>query len=79
MIDGNMLPLIIVYLTTLLTSPIEFSLYFQNYVRYLDENFREVRKIYETGLRGKFMRVNLFNKVPQEFEQSNHYFQKSKN
>ena len=44
----------------------EFSLYFQNYVRYLNENFREVRKIYETGFRGKFMRVNLFYKVPHK-------------
>ena len=42
-------------LTTLLTSPIEFSLYFQNYVRHLTQNFREVRKIYEMGLRSKFM------------------------
>ena len=50
----------LMYLTTLLTSPIEFSLYFQNYVRHLNQNFREVRKIYETGLRSKNMRVNLF-------------------
>ena len=49
-----------IHLTTLLTSPIEFSLYFQNYVRYLNENFREVRKIYETDLRSKIMRVNLY-------------------
>ena len=47
-----------IYLTTLLTSPIEFSLYFQNYVRQFTQNFREVRKIYEMGL-GKIMRVNL--------------------
>ena len=52
------------YLTTLLTSPIEFSLYFQNYVRHLNQNFREMRKIYEMGLRSKIMRVNLFYKVP---------------
>ena len=50
----------LLYLTTLLTSPIKFSLYFQNYVRYLDKKFREVRKIYETGVKSKFMRVNLF-------------------
>ena len=66
-----------VYLATFLTSPIEFPLYFQNSVRYLNENFREMRKIYETGLRGKFMRVNFSYKVPQTFEQSNPYFQKS--
>ena len=49
-----------IYLTTLLTSSKELSLYFQNYVRYINENFREVRKIYETGLRGKNMRVDFF-------------------
>ena len=53
-----------IYLTALLTSPIEFSLYFQNYARHLTQNFREVRKIYEMGLRSKIMRVNLFYKVP---------------
>ena len=53
-----------IYLTTLLTSPIECSLYFQNYVRHLNQNFREMRKIYEMGLRSKIMRVNLFHKVP---------------
>ena len=52
------------YLTTLLTSPIEFSLYFQNYVRHLNQNFREARKIYEMGLRSKIMRVNLLYKAP---------------
>ena len=51
---------ILYYFTTLLTSPIEFSLYFQNYVRHLNQNFREVRQIYEIGLRSKIMRVNLF-------------------
>ena len=56
--------LFISYLTTLLTSPIEVSLYFQKYVRYLNEHFRELRKIYETGLRSKRMRVNLFYEVP---------------
>ena len=52
-----------IYLTTLLTSPIEISLFFQNYVRHLNQNFREVRKIYEMGLRSKIMRVKLFYKV----------------
>ena len=52
------------YLTTLLTSPIEFSLYFQNYVRHLNQNFREMRNIYEIGLRSKIMRVNLLYKMP---------------
>ena len=33
-----------IYLTTLLTSTIEFLLHFQNYVRHLNQNFREVRK-----------------------------------
>ena len=55
-------PGLYIYLTTLLTSPIEFSLYFQHYVRYLNENFRDVRKIYETGLRSKIMQVNHFIK-----------------
>ena len=49
-----------IYLTTLLTSPIKVSLYFQKNVRHLNEYFREVRKIYGKGLRSKFMRVNLF-------------------
>ena len=66
-----------VYLTTLLTSPIEFSVYFQSYVRYLNKKFSEGRKIYETGLRDKIMGVNIFYKVPQTIEQSNPYFQKS--
>ena len=57
--------------------PIEFSLYFQNYLRHLNQNFREVRKIYEMGLRSKIMRVNLFYKVPSTFEHSHPYFQKS--
>ena len=52
------------YLTTLLTSPIEFSLYFQNYARHLKQNFRKVQKIYEMDLRSKIMRENLFYKVP---------------
>ena len=54
----------IIYLTTLLTSPIEFSLYFKNYANHLNQNFREVQKIYEKGLRSKIMRVNLFYNVP---------------
>ena len=64
-INANMVTwTIIIYLTTLLTSPIEFSLYFQNYARHLNQNFRVMRKIYETGLRRKNLRVNLFYKVP---------------
>ena len=66
-----------VYLTTLLTSPIEFSLYFQNYVRHLNQNFWKAGKMYEMGLRSQIMRVNLFYKVPYTFEHSNPYFQKS--
>ena len=57
----DVLPKLNIYLTTLLTSPIEFSLYFQNYVSHLYQTFREVRKVYETGLRSKIMRVNLFS------------------
>ena len=49
----------LLYLTTLLTSQIKFSLYFQNDVRYLDKKFRELRKIYETGVKSKLMGVNL--------------------
>ena len=63
--------------TTLLTSPIKFSLYFQYYVKYLDEKFREVRKIYETGVRSKLMRVNLFYQGTQTFEHSKPCFRKS--
>ena len=48
--------LVDIYLTTLLTSPIEFPLYFQNYIRHLNQNFREMRKIYEIGVRSKIMR-----------------------
>ena len=68
-----------IYLTTLLTSPIKFSLYFQNYVRYLYENFREVRKIYETGVRSKLMRVNLFIKGPRYLNTATLVFESRKN
>ena len=44
---------IYIFLTTLLTSPVEFSLYFQNHVRHLNQNFREVRKIYKAVLRAQ--------------------------
>ena len=60
----------ILYLTTLLTSPIEFSLYFQHYVRYLNENFREVRKPGDPGLTSKHYASKPFYKVSQAFEYS---------
>ena len=70
----------LIYLTTLLTSSIEFSLYFQNRVRYLNENFREVRKTYETGLRSKIMRVYLFFiKCPRHLNITTHISKSRKN
>ena len=42
----------VIYLTTLLTSPIEFSLYFQNYVRHFNKNFRELNYI-----KGKYREI----------------------
>ena len=48
-----------IYLTTLPTSSIKFSLYFQNHVRCSNKKFRKVSKIYETCLRSKAMQVNL--------------------
>ena len=52
------------YLTTRPTSPIEFSLYFLKVSRIFKQNFREVGKINETGIRSKFIQINQFIKVP---------------
>ena len=38
------------YIYIFLTSPVQFLLYFQNHVRHLNQNFREVRKIYKAGM-----------------------------
>ena len=51
-----------IYLTTRLTLPVDFSRYFQNYERYLNESFEKVREIYQTGSKSKIMRLNHFVK-----------------
>ena len=68
-----------IHLTTLITSPIDFLLYFQNCPRYKYNIFKEVIKIYRTNFTVKIMRISHCFFVPQVFRHNNPHFQKLQN
>ena len=66
----------LIHLTTLITSPIDFLLYFQNCSRYWYEIFRKVWTIYMSGFSNKIMRIDSCVFALQVLEHNNPHFQK---
>ena len=65
-----------IHLTTLITSPIGFSLYFQNCSRYWYAIFRKARTIYTSGYSKQIMKIDRCVFALHVFRHNNPHFQK---